>query len=192
MRARLAKAAFELIASKGISSLRVAAVVERIGVTQGALLHHFKNKDELTIAAIEYALAGELDRSIDLANALKSPSRAQVLETMIEDLRTFFFSENFWVALDVAMDSASENSSLKDGVDRATRTYREPVYARWKDMLAETGLDEANATEIVWMTEALVSGLSMQTTWREISSALESALKRWASLLEKNWCDEAP
>ena len=63
MRARLAKAAFEVIAERGHAALRTAAVSERAGVSQGALLHHFPNKDAVTTAAIGYALQRAADRS---------------------------------------------------------------------------------------------------------------------------------
>src|SRR3546814_7475705 len=57
MRERVAHATFEVIAARGFSGLRTAAVAEQAGVSQGALLHHFETKHGLTLATIEYAFA---------------------------------------------------------------------------------------------------------------------------------------
>lgn len=50
----LVKTAFDIIVEKGIEALSLDRIVERAGISKGALTYHFKNKHELYKALIEY------------------------------------------------------------------------------------------------------------------------------------------
>lgn len=186
MRARLARAAYEIIAERGISSLRTAAVVERIGVSQGALLHHFANKEELVLAAVDYSLTLESERSekaIERAAALDRPA---ILAAIIEDFRLFFFSDIFWATLDTTMDSSREKA-LKMHVTEAVAHYRRPVYEHWQTLLVDAGMAEDDARELVVMTAALIAGYAMRSLWQDVSGQLEGAIARWSRVVAAAW-----
>src|SRR3546814_13083692 len=57
LRERVAHATFEVIAARGFSGLRTAAVAEQAGVSPGATLHHSAPKHGLKPAPIENAFA---------------------------------------------------------------------------------------------------------------------------------------
>ncbi len=52
-RARIVQAALEVIAERGYRGASLAAVAERVGITQQGLLHHFPTKEALLIATLE-------------------------------------------------------------------------------------------------------------------------------------------
>ena len=52
-RAEIVLAALEVIAERGYRGASLAAVAERVGLTQQGLLHHFPTKDALLVAVLE-------------------------------------------------------------------------------------------------------------------------------------------
>jgi TetR/AcrR family transcriptional repressor of nem operon len=51
---RILDASLRVIRSKGYSATRVEDICEAAGLTKGGFFHHFKSKEELAIAAVEY------------------------------------------------------------------------------------------------------------------------------------------
>ncbi|MFG2792738.1 TetR/AcrR family transcriptional regulator [Streptomyces sp. NPDC048419] len=52
-RAEIVRAALEVIAERGYRGTSLAAVAERVGLTQQGLLHHFPTKEALLVAVLE-------------------------------------------------------------------------------------------------------------------------------------------
>ena len=52
-RAEIVRAALEVIAERGYRGTSLAAVAERVGLTQQGLLHHFPSKEALLVAVLE-------------------------------------------------------------------------------------------------------------------------------------------
>ena len=52
-RAEIVRAALEVIAERGYRGASLAAVAERVGLTQQGLLHHFPTKDALLVAVLK-------------------------------------------------------------------------------------------------------------------------------------------
>ncbi|MEU6347996.1 TetR/AcrR family transcriptional regulator [Streptomyces sp. NPDC047072] len=52
-RAEIVRAALEVIAERGYRGASLAAVAERVGLTQQGLLHHFPTKEALLVAVLE-------------------------------------------------------------------------------------------------------------------------------------------
>lgn len=52
-RAEIVRAALEVIAERGYRAASLAAVAERVGLTQQGLLHHFPTKDALLVAVLK-------------------------------------------------------------------------------------------------------------------------------------------
>ncbi|MGV9231035.1 TetR/AcrR family transcriptional regulator [Streptomyces nigra] len=52
-RAEIVRAALEVIAERGYRGASLAAVAERVGLTQQGLMHHFPTKDTLLVAVLQ-------------------------------------------------------------------------------------------------------------------------------------------
>jgi AcrR family transcriptional regulator len=52
-RARIVAAALEVFAERGYKGASLAQIGERVGITQQAVLYHFRSKDQLLVAALE-------------------------------------------------------------------------------------------------------------------------------------------
>lgn len=177
MRTRLSRAAYEVIAERGHSAFRTAAVAARAGVSEGALLHHFPSKDAVTLAAIEYALTLAADASRRALSRVGLPTD-RILKAMLTDFRHFFQGDRFWVALDIAMD-ASKNKQVSSRLRKIVAECRKPIYGMWQQKLVDCGWDDHNAANAVRMTAAIVSGFAIRTLWTNDAAASRELEERW-------------
>lgn len=185
MRERLAKATFDIIAARGFSSLRTAAVAERAGVSQGALLHHFETKDGLTLATVEYAFA-QASATTEQIIADGLAKGVDPIDLMLRDFRTYFFNDDFWVSLDITIN-ASKDPALKEGIREIVPRYRLGVYRRWVGILSENGWSVADAEEIVRMSAALTTGLGIRTLFDDVDAYLDGTLAKWRDVVTATW-----
>ena len=185
MRERLARAAFEVIAERGHSAYRTAAVAERAGVSQGAQVHHFATKDGLTLAAVEYAFA-HASAKTEAVIAEGIAAGDDPIDLMLSDFRLYFFNDDFWVSLDITINGA-KTPALKDGIREIVPRYRLAVYRRWVGILIDAGWAEADAHEIVRMSAALVTGLGIRTLFDDVGAYLDTTLTRWRNIVLATW-----
>jgi len=184
MRSRLAKAAFEVIRDKGHSAFRTALVAAYAGVSQGAQVHHYADKDGLVLAALDHAFTQAETRS--LARAERVKTRAEALNALVEDFQLFFLGEEFWVGLDITL-AASKSKALSRRVIGIVSQRRSPVYQRWVQTLTRVGWSQRDADQIVTMTAALIAGLSMRGLWSDIDAVLKPTMTRWISMVRDEW-----
>lgn len=71
-RRRLLDATVEALVERGFSGATTQEVCRRAGVSRGTLLHHFKTRDELLVAALEHVLAARVEAFV-AANAAGGP-----------------------------------------------------------------------------------------------------------------------
>jgi AcrR family transcriptional regulator len=181
MRSRIAKAAFEVIADRGHSAFRTAAVLAHAGVSQGAMLHHFPTKEAITLAAIEHGLNLENETSLRrIAEAQCLPKA--ILAEMATDFRDFFLGNRFWVALDITMDAAKD-ASVAPVIREIAARARRPIYDQWADKLESCGWNRLRAQQAVTMTAALISGYAARTLWTDDGDALDKAITTWFDFL---------
>lgn len=177
MRARLATAAYEAVAEGGLKALRVRAVAEGAGVSQGALLHHFPDKDALILAAIEQALTlAKDDSEAWLGKAANGPEA--VLRAMLSEFRAFFFSDRFWVAMGITIE-ASKEDDLFALVRSCVGSLRKPIYAAWTDRLIAQGWRAEDAARDVRSGAAMVSGAAIRRFWADADAITTEIEEEW-------------
>lgn len=177
MQAKLAQAAYAVIAARGHTALRIAAVAEEAGVSQGALLHHFPDKNAVVKAAIHHALAmAGVDSERALAKAATDP--AELLDVMVADFRHFFFGDYFWVALGITLD-ANRNAVLAAEIGEDVAELRRPIYAAWAEKLVQAGWPPGEAEEQVRTVAALISGLAVRKLWADHDALSEQVIAHW-------------
>jgi AcrR family transcriptional regulator len=177
MRARLSAAAYETIAEGGLKALRMRSVAEAAGVSQGALLHHFPDKNAVTIAAVEHALdLARQDSEVWLTKVPEDP--AALLKAMLAEFRAFFFSDRFWVAIGITLESSKDNE-LAETVKRRVSAMRKPVYDAWAERLTDAGWTPRQAERDVRGAAALVSGLAIRRFWTENDTVSDELLDDW-------------
>lgn len=177
MQSRLSQAAYQVIAERGHSGLRMAAVAQQAGVSPGALLHHFPDKDAVTLAAIRHALSiarENTEKKLDLPIT----EIEELLDIMLEDLRAFFLGDQFWVALGITLD-ASKTPRVEPQLRQIVSELRQPIYGEWAKRLVAFGWNENRATQIVRTAAALVSGSAIRMLWAERDEISEEIECHW-------------
>ncbi|WP_068075713.1 TetR/AcrR family transcriptional regulator [Novosphingobium lentum] len=177
MRARVASAAFELVAKGGMKALTVRGVAATADVSQGAVLHHFPDKNALVLCAIEQAL--DLAR-VDSVAWLAHPvdGREAVLRAMLAEFRGFFFSERFWVAMGITLESARDRT-LFPAVRRKVNALRTPIYEAWANRLETNGFAPLEARRDVRAAAALVSGAAIRRFWADSDDVTAEIEEQW-------------
>lgn len=185
MRERVAQATFDVIAARGYSAMRYAAVAEQAGVSQGALLHHFETKDVLTLATVEFAFARASGKTEEIIEAGLAKGEDPI-GLMLKDFALYFFNDDFWVSLDITIN-ASKDPELKGGIREIVPRYRLGVYRRWVGILSENGWSVADAEEIVRMSAALTTGLGIRTLFDDVDAYLDTTIAKWRSMVDATW-----
>lgn len=177
MRARIAAAAFATAAAGGPSALRMRSVAEAAGISQGALLHHFPDKNALVLAAIGQALSTEEDEGA-LAGVSTSTDPAVVLGEMLAEFRQFFFSDRFWVAISITLEVAKD-SDFNPIVRETVTRLRQPVYAGWEQRLVASGWTAQAAARTVRSGASMMSGAAIRRFWAEPDDITDEVERQW-------------
>lgn len=155
------EAAYETIIEEGLDKTTVRGVAKKAGYTTGALVHYFKDKDELIRAALNH-FGNELRERMVQAHDQRS-GRAALRETLIEALptnRRSAMSWRVWLALWYHSEADA------DMRDEQRRRYRE-WFGRVREMLEESLAEGELGAELDAATEArgvvaFVDGLGVQ------------------------------
>jgi AcrR family transcriptional regulator len=179
-RRRLLEAAVECLASVGWAGTTVAVVAERAGVSRGAAQHHFRTREELVTAAVEYGAEVRLEqirRRLEDLGA-RRPSTLDVL-TMLAGLSTsplFRASLQLWVA-------ASSDPQLRDRVVPIEAKVGRETHRLTVQIL---GVDESRpgARETVQATLDLIRGLGLADLLTDDHARRSRLLAEWAHILD--------
>lgn len=155
------EAAYATIVEQGFANTTIRTVARKAGFTTGALVHYFKDKDELIREALNYFGADLRGRMIEAHR--EHPGRAGLRATLIEGLpttRRAAMSWRVWLAL-------WYHSEANDEMRREQRRRYREWFGRLRELLEESvrlgelpaGLDlDGEARSIV----ALMDGLGVQ------------------------------
>ena len=179
-RRRLLEAAVDCLASVGWAGTTVAVVAERAGVSRGAAQHHFRTREELVTAAVEYgseARMAQMRERLDVP-AGRRPSSLEVL-TLLGEMYT---SPVFRAALQLWVAAASDEQLRALVVPLETRVGREAH----RLTVEALGADESvpGVRETVQATLDLVRGLGLADLLTDDSARRARLLNQWAATLD--------
>jgi AcrR family transcriptional regulator len=182
MRRRILDAAVDLLAQKGYAGFRTADVALAAGVSRGAQTHHFHSKDDLVVAVVEhvFALAGEQGRK--RARRVKSVDEA--FKALLSDSQEFFFSELFFIAMDLAIQGRTQNGA-NNTLGAISAASRLPVEASWLAALIEAGVPSNVAEDLLWLTISIVRGLAVRRLWQHDAPRFNRLFKLWREMVAK-------
>jgi AcrR family transcriptional regulator len=158
MRRRLLNATINLIIERGYSQFRSADVATRANVSRGALLHHFRTKDALVVAALEdlYRVS-----TAESDNRLMASGPNVKLRDVLEDSEKYYYADEFLATVELVM-SAGRNRGLSDKIKKITYRSRQPLEERWSRKLSERGIPMDVARDAIWLVQAVIRGLRVR------------------------------
>lgn len=186
-RKRLIDAAFKIILERGCAGLRSAEISEIAGVSIGGQLHHFPLKDTLVAALLERILK-EFGEDTERRIAEPCP-KSRLLEAIMDNARSFFFSAEFKVALNILM-SSGDDPRMAEALRDIPKRLHGPAEDAWVERVAQTGIGVKAAQDLVWFLWGMVHGLAVrgsvsrdeQREARVVSLALKLANARFKKL----------
>ncbi|MQY09200.1 TetR/AcrR family transcriptional regulator [Actinomadura macrotermitis] len=179
-RQRLLEAAVDCLASMGWAGTTVAVVAERAGVSRGAAQHHFRTREELVTAAVEYGSEVRMTRMREHLDALagRRPSALEVV-TLLGEMYT---SPLFRAALQLWVAASSDDQLRAQVLPLEARVGREAH----RLTVEALGADETvpGVRETVQATLDLVRGLGLADLLTDDSARRARLLRQWAATLE--------
>ena len=135
-RQRIVRAALPLFSARGYSGTSIEHVLDRVGLQKGGLYRHFRSKDELALAAFDYAFDQATQH---LARALEGERHAVSRLKAIADAFTSMTRDDTFTAgchmLNTAVDSDDTHPALRNRVMRGLERWRALIRAE-----AEAGI----------------------------------------------------
>ncbi|HEX2312763.1 MAG TPA: TetR/AcrR family transcriptional regulator [Thermomonospora sp.] len=179
-RRRLLEAAIDCLASVGWAGTTVAVVAERAGVSRGAAQHHFRTREELVTAAVEYGSEVRMRQMRDHLDTLadRRPSTLDVV-MMLGDL---YASPLFRAALQLWVAASSDDQLKAQVLPLEARVGREAH----RLTVEALGADESvpGVRETVQATLDLVRGLGLAALLTDDSPRRTRLLTQWARTLD--------
>ncbi len=107
-------AAAQVLATKGVSAVKIEALARDLGVSKGSFYWHFKNRDDLLEAVLD-VWEESTDALIDAANQVSNPQqRLLTLMTLINEMATQ--NPNETIIDDAIFLWARENAAVRERV----------------------------------------------------------------------------
>lgn len=180
-RQRILDAAFRLLREKGYSEFTTAEVAKYAQVSRGALVHHYASKTRLVSAAVDYVFESALRHGLARADAVDASD--DPVQALLDEAVVSFFSDYFYVGLDLLL-AGGKNIRMRERTIEVVRNYREPLEARWLQVLVNAGMDQKTADEVLWLTIDLVRGAAIRTLWRNQPEEREHYMKVWRQMVQ--------
>jgi AcrR family transcriptional regulator len=131
-RLKLIEAAYEEIHRSGFQSASLNAILERTGVTKGALYHHFKNKQSLGYAVVDELIQGKMEQMwINPLQESSTPPLERLQQTILSAGEALSEEE---INLGCPLNNLSQEMSP---IDEGFRTRIDRIYQRWEKCIVE-------------------------------------------------------
>ncbi|MET9414554.1 TetR/AcrR family transcriptional regulator [Streptomyces klenkii] len=180
-RQRLLEAAVACLAERGWGGSTVSVVAERAGVSRGAAQHHFRTREELFTAAVEYvaeqrtaAVRGLLPQ----VQLITGPARTHMAVGQLVDLCTgplFRAALHLWVA-------AADDDALRTPVTELEARVGREVHRMAVELL---GADERRpgVRETVQGFLDMCRGLGLAHLLTDDTARRERVVRHWTAVL---------
>lgn len=180
-RRRLLEAAIGCLASVGWAGTTVAVVAEHAGVSRGAAQHHFRTREELVTAAVEYGSEVRMTQMRERLDALADhrPSTRDVV-TLLGEMYT---SPLFRAALQLWVAASSDDQLRARVLPLEARVGREAHRLTVEALGADEGVP--GVRETVQATLDLVRGLGLADLLTDDSARRARLLNQWAVTLDQ-------
>ncbi|MTD53448.1 TetR/AcrR family transcriptional regulator [Amycolatopsis pithecellobii] len=178
-RRRLIDAAVTCLGEFGWNGTTVAIIAQRAGVSRGAAQHHFRTREDLVIAAVEYL--GEAQVEQLRTRAAQLPQGQARLEAVVDLLLNLYTGPMFRTALHLWIAASTDEALRPVIVPLEARVGREAH----RVALELLGVDEdrPGARELVQATLDLARGLGLANLLTDDARRRTKIVHEWARVL---------
>jgi AcrR family transcriptional regulator len=161
----LVRAAYRLIASKGIERTTLQDITDAAGVSKALAVYYFKTKENLLLAAIRWVLGRVAERMSGVVGSAEGPEQKvhAMLDAIFVDPRR---NRDFYLAYTALIGEAARNERFNE----LNTTFRSIMNATYADLIrsGDGSVFVVDSVEEAAMgVRALIDGLFLQ--WLEES-----------------------
>jgi AcrR family transcriptional regulator len=176
----LVRAAYRLIASKGIERTTLQDIAEAAGVSKALAVYYFKTKENLLLAAIRWVLARVTERMTSALSSVEQPEEQVrvMLDTIFVDPRR---NRDFYLAYTALIGEAARNERFNE----LNTTFRSIMNAAYADLIRAgdgTVFSVDGVEEAAMGVRALIDGFFLQwleePEWTELHGHYKEACER--------------
>jgi len=180
-RERLLAATIEVLIDRGYNGLTTKEVAARAGFSNGALVHHYKTKADMVIAAT----ARVYDRCIANGKRIAASAKARKhpLRAYIDDCLDVYLGWPFLAAVEVLVPARTD-PALMVQVDKFMRHYRRTMNVVWLDAFMRAGVSKKEAGFLMMATLNMVRGMGINSLWQRNVPHYKKLLRQWADVAE--------
>jgi AcrR family transcriptional regulator len=157
---RVLQAAVECLAERGYARTSTVEVVRRARVSRGALLHYYRSKAELLLAALSHLLALRIaEFQAVMAEVEPGPAR---LDAAIALLWAMFRGPSFaaWIELRVA---ARTEPALADSLPALEESFYAACTRVFVDTFPEAGQAQVGPERVLRLVFSILEGAALQS-----------------------------
>jgi AcrR family transcriptional regulator len=180
-RERLLAATIEVLIDRGYNGLTTKEVAARAGFSSGALVHHYRTKAELVIAATAHIYDRCIEQGRKIAaskKALRHPVRAY-----IDDCLHVYLGWPFIAAGEVLIPARTDQTLMVQ-VNEFMRHYRQTMNEIWLEAFVRAGVRPGEASFLMMTTLNMVRGMGINSMWQRNMPHYKNLLRQWADVVE--------
>jgi len=162
--AKLKNTACDLLISQGILNLSIQPILEKSGLSKGALFHHFPTKNHLIAAAYSDLLKEASDELSLIGQALQDGRICQ--KEFVQRVHDIFCSELFLSSMEISISNRTE-PELRKLADKAVTEWWATLSRFWMDTFTLPGRSSQQAIQHWIMASNLLRGHAFTSTFRE-------------------------
>jgi AcrR family transcriptional regulator len=172
------KAAIEILVEDGYARFSTIRVAERAGVSRGARENYYRTKYDLIEAAWRAALARATEHARRLA---RRASAADSIDRLLSDSQSFFLSRAYMAIMELVM-AARTDPDLARIFHMLYREHRPVHDTIWVEALVREGYARRQVESFVDLTNYLLRGMALTSTWENRKPRFRAAIAEWRQL----------
>ena len=177
------EAAIDLLFENGFAGMTIAQVSQRAGASQGAITHHYGNKEGLVLAAAQFTVDRERER---LHADLPRPcDRIEAIDAYFDASEQFFLNKYFVALLEIFL-AARRNPRISSIFYPMIEDHRQLFDSTWLDILERAGLEKPEADQLISMTNFMLRGISLVIT-RQPDDRLTPQIREQCALFRRQF-----
>jgi AcrR family transcriptional regulator len=182
-RALLLDVTVQCLAELGWAGTTTTVVAERAGLSRGAQLHHFGNKPELVVAAMEHLFERRVKEFRDAMTSL--PPHTDVASAALDLLWKIFSGPTYYAYMELVVASRTD-PEIRDVIVELNRRFDRAVDATFNEFF-EQRPENAEVFDVAWTAIlALLGGLAFERIVRPADPRIDEVvvlMKRFAPAL---------
>jgi TetR/AcrR family transcriptional regulator len=171
-REEIIQAVLELAAEQGVKQVTTQAIADRVGIAQPTVFRHFKTRDAILRAALEWISKGLMAVLTPLLSG-RGPADVRLRQLLTRQLQ-FISQRRGLPRLLFSERLHLEDPELKAVVVRIMESYRSRVSALLSEGVGQGCFrDDLDADETAALIVALIQGLVMRWSLTDFSTPLD-------------------